>query len=516
MTLNALPDVKKFLDNVLGMPESETLDFKRAGDVKNAIKTAAAMANTKGGYLVIGIEDAKKADGYARLIGIKAKPECIDELIRGLQQDISPSLGPPHTAAIEPFHAKYSWNGSDDYLVIIHIPESNTIHDLRSGGTYFRNGSQNRQLSSQEVIELGLKRGGHSAVNLPTDVHWKLLETEWWQLYYKNRKLTRSLPDQLGHLGLAEQKDETWHLIRAAVLLFCEHPGSLLKSKYVIRIFHYRGHHIEHTIDSNLMHPPVTVDGPVLKQIRDATEYVFKEINSDGGVQVSTTGFQLKQKYPRRVIQEAITNAVLHRDYRISKDIQIRIFANRIEVETPGAFPAEVTGENIGKIGSRPRNPVLINHIREFPEPPNLDAGEGVPMMQKTLAEAQLFPPIYREIQQGDEKAVLLILKNEARNSDWEMVHDYLKEHGMIDNRTVRDILNLSAKEVTKASKVLRQWCDEELIEVTDPAAGTKFRTYQLTSQPTKDDWFEQIAKLLKSSNLDTNQLFFDWGMRKK
>ena len=52
-------------------------------------------------------------------------------------------------------------------------------------------------------------------------------------------------------------------------------------------------------------------------------------------------------EYPIETLHEITTNAVLHRDYSVADDIHIRIFDNRIEVESPGRLPGHVTQENI-------------------------------------------------------------------------------------------------------------------------------------------------------------------------
>ena len=52
-------------------------------------------------------------------------------------------------------------------------------------------------------------------------------------------------------------------------------------------------------------------------------------------------------KYPLETLHEIVTNAILHRDYSIAADVQIRVFDNRIEVESPGLFPGHVTARNV-------------------------------------------------------------------------------------------------------------------------------------------------------------------------
>ena len=82
-------------------------------------------------------------------------------------------------------------------------------------------------------------------------------------------------------------------------------------------------------------------------------------------------------EYPDETLHEIITDAVLHRDYSIATDIQIRIFDNRVEIESPGKLPGYVTVKNILSSQSA-RNPKIVRFINKFPNAPNKDVGEGL------------------------------------------------------------------------------------------------------------------------------------------
>jgi ATP-dependent DNA helicase RecG len=73
--------------------------------------------------------------------------------------------------------------------------------------------------------------------------------------------------------------------------------------------------------------------------------------------------------YPDETLHEIITNAVLHRDYSIASDVQVRIYDNRVEIESPGRLPGHVTKENILTEQSA-RNPKIVRLINKFPDPP--------------------------------------------------------------------------------------------------------------------------------------------------
>lgn len=482
----------------LELPEEDRLDFKRVGSVETVIKTACAMANTRGGWIVLGIEDQKKASGIARVYGIEEKPECMGNIRRDLLGRIVPPLKEPHVTDLNESPIRCNLrDGSIGTVVLLHIPRSNSVHSLVDGGTYIRSGPQNRQLSAVEITELSLRRGTQSAVDATVNVPVELLNTAMYKEYARQRKLSRLFHEQLKHLGLLKKRDGVYQPTHAAVLLFAENPGGLLNQKCAIRVFHYLGHQIEHSENTNLARPPVTIDGPVLSQIRQAVQVVMQEL--ERGVQVSPTGFEVKQVYPVRVIQEAITNAVIHRDYRLSQDIHIRIFANRIEIESPGVFPGAITAENLREAGSHPRNRALVDHLREFPDPPNLDAGEGVRMMFSTLEAKGLYPPIYRTEKELGHEAIQVDLLNEARHSEWELVQDYLRQHSTIANADVRRVTN--SRSTVKASKLLREWVEKGLLVIGNPEAGTRVRYYQLKSREEKEIILVELMKLFSESS---------------
>ena len=377
-----------------------------------------------------------------------------------LHRQLGSRIVPPLAATIEELPCVLR-GGAPGQIALAIIASSPAVHSVQDGGTYIRVRNTSRQLSAAEITELSLKRGIATVVESPVSVPFDLLDTATWHDYRRQRQLTRPIAEQMPLLGLARQDASgVCRPTMAAVLLFADFPGNLLGSKFAIRIFHYRGFQIEYSANTNLVRPPKTVSGPILVQIREAARLVLDELGS--GVQVTAAGFELAQQYPVRVIREAITNAVLHRDYRLQADIHIRIFANRIEIESPGCFPAGITPSNLRDAGSRPRNRVLADHLREFADPPNLDAGEGVRMMFATMQQNHLYPPVYQTEADLGREAVVVKLLNEARVSAWDQVDLFLSEHESVTNADLRTLLRTEDR--PKVSRLLRQWVDDGLL----------------------------------------------------
>lgn len=247
-------------------------------------------------------------------------------------------------------------------------------------------------------------------------------------------------------------------------------------------MFHYAGNVIEHGPNPNLRKAPKTLAGPVAKLINDTLDYVKNEIAS--GFRMAASGFETVHLYPERVIKEAITNAVLHRDYRYPKDILIRIFDNRIELESPGEFPANITPSSIATARSAPRNISLVNGVREFPNPPNADAGEGVPMMYATMRAQGLYPPQYAVNRDAALPSVTVALLNERRPAVWEQVSDWIDRHGEIANRDLRQIAEV---ETLEATRMLRGWVERGLL-LMDESHGKRGTVYRKAAPKPEND----------------------------
>lgn len=461
------------IDEALDKEESYHFDCKRLRDkLTKILETVVAFANSDGGTIALGFEDPDKASGRDRVFGIQENPMNWDELRRLMKSRIT------ETDALRIIVSEIGCtvrDGSTGSVIFLRVQKSTRIHSIVDDGTFIRLDKGNKELTAPEINDLSFQRGTITAETQLEDIDFDLLNTDYWRAYAERRQLTRSIADAMYHIGLA-RKDADGKLLptRAAVLLFAEEPSGIMATKAAIRIFHYRGDKVQTDPNTNLLKTPITVGGPIIHQIHDAKDVVIREIAK--GVQVGPLGFEIVQKYPVRVITEAITNAVIHRDYRLAVDTHIRIFSDRIEVDSPGLLVGPVTVSNIFRVGTYVRNPLLIQNLREFPSAPNLDAGEGVRMMFGTMHDAGLYPPIYLTRPRIERETVILYLFNENRPSVWVQVSAYIDQHGTIGNAEVRSLMQTD--DTLKASKQIKKWQELGLLEVTNPQAAKQLRRY--------------------------------------
>ncbi|MFM8647657.1 MAG: ATP-binding protein, partial [Methylocystis sp.] len=333
----------------------------------------------------------------------------------------------------------------------------------------------NRPLKATEITDLSYRRGDRSATSEVVPVSLALLETATWKQFLANRGLAADeFANQMMRIGLADLVAGSVQPRPAAVLLFADEPGGLLSafdSRADVRIMVYDGKHIGAGALPNLRKAPKTIRGPLIDLIDDSVRAVLDELAQ--GLTLSSSGFMTTHAYPARVVKEAIVN-VIHRDYRLNRDIFVRIFDDRVEIESPGSLPGNITTASIEKAGSRSRNPLLASNLREFPQPPNIDAGEGVRMMFAEMASAELYPPQYRQSIDTEVETLTVTLFNAKRPTAWDVVSDWVDRNGHIANA---DVVKIAHVDTLKASKLLTVWRDQGLL-VAVPGRGKRNMAY--------------------------------------
>ena len=238
----------------------------------------------------------------------------------------------------------------------------------------------------------------------------------------------------------------------AGVLLFAEEPQALLP-KSGVKLFRYKTSG-QPTRDT-LVGEPLSIEGPIYDIIFDS---VKKTVALIQGIQrLGPKGFE-SVIYPEKTLHEIVTNAILHRDYSIATDVQIRVFENRIEIESPGCLPGHVTTRNILKTQFS-RNGMVVRLVHKFPNPPNKDVGEGLNTAFDEMQKSRLKPPVIRET----ENAVIVEIRHDRLAAPEESVMDYLANHVEITNRIARELTGIVSENTMK--EVFLRLAKRDLIE---------------------------------------------------
>ena len=467
---------RDLLKRILEIPaENQMIEFKELSDsriVGKTVEAIVAMTNADGGSIVLGVDDPESTTckGLDRISGIDDELDLFDTVGREIQKIIPPlaSIWPPKIIVVKERNKRIS---------LIEVPKSTDDFRSINNHVYVRLEKSNKLLSPQEIVEYAYAKGFEKADKELVDVPFDLLDTYVYQEWRKQRKIKDgAIKTVLEKTGLARRNDANKLLpTRAAVLLFAEYPTNLMETKCAVRVLQILGTIENFRGTPNYIGTPETIQGPIIKQIEETHEYVLTLLRS--GIKIPS-GFKTQYQIPERVVKEAITNAIIHRDYYMKRDIEIKVFEDRIEIESPGLFPYNITPANIGYVRSDGfRNDLLVKHLREFVNPPNLDQNEGVRAMRNEMKAQSLYPPIFWTYPRL-QNVVRVILLNEKSVDEWEKVRFCLEKNKYITNEGAREITGIIQRD--KMTQMLRSWVDHGLlIQIKPPSGyirGTKYR----------------------------------------
>ena len=179
------------------------------------------------------------------------------------------------------------------------------------------------------------------------------------------------------------------HLKRAAILLFHPEPRTFFREAY-LKIGYFRG--------ADIIYQDA-VEGDLFSQVEHAMDLLYSKysralISYDGVYRVET------HPVPYQAMREAVTNAVIHRDYAVPAPIQIRIYDDRVAIWNAGRLPTGWSLENLtGEHASRPYNPAIAD---AFFRAGLIEAwGRGIHRIRQACEEAGNPAPHWR-IEPGD------------------------------------------------------------------------------------------------------------------
>ncbi len=179
----------------------------------------------------------------------------------------------------------------------------------------------------------------------------------------------------------------------AAILLFGKDPQQYFQ-RARIRFIRYDGTEAKVGAEMNVVKDKIFT-GRILDMIDKTLSFVRDQVKEH--TYLGKDGrFVTTPEYPEFVWKEIIINAVAHRDYSIKgTDIQIKMFDDRIVVESPGNLPGIVRLNNMRQVHFS-RNPKIVAFLHEYDYVQEF--GEGVERMYREMERAGLPAPEYRDV----------------------------------------------------------------------------------------------------------------------
>jgi ATP-dependent DNA helicase RecG len=417
-------------------------------------KVVVAFANADGGELLIGIADDKdEPDPNKRWQGVSK----LEELNAHLQSifEVKPSL--------DISYEFLKCETKPGYVLRIMVEKSQEVHRTADETVYQRYGAQSLPIKDpQRIMELAFAKGATSFEDqgmhdVPPE---QIVETKELESFLMDYAPKTDPLDYVVNQNLLDHK--TWDPKVASVLLFHNNPSNVMPRKCAVKIARYETK--EDDPEREHLAGQVTLEGPMYQLISQTIANIQEIMSS---VQIWTSSGLRYVKYPPEAIWEVVVNALIHRDYSISDDVQVLIFDNRIEVLSPGKFPGYVTRDNI--LDARySRNPKIVRSLNRYKNPPNKDLGEGLDTTFQKMKEWGLKEPIIVE----EKNYVRVTLSHTPLAAPSEAILEFLKHNAQITNRQARDVTGIRSENLVKVE--FYKLRDEDLLEMIPELKGSK------------------------------------------
>ena len=334
------------LIDLLSRGEDSRHQFKE--NFTNADALAAeivAFSNTAGGRIFIGVSD----DGSVRGLS-GADVGRLNQLIANTaSQNVRPAVNPltenvPHPAGT---------------VVVLTLTEGiNKPYMDKNGVIWVKNGADKRRATSREEIQRLFQQAGlvHADETPVAGLSAGDVDIPYFEAFFEQQfgeslaQHNQPLPQLLSNMNLMKQGQ----LNLAGGLLFAKAPHYALPA-FVVKAVAFVGTRIEDEryIDSR------DITGKLADVFQQTLGFIVANTRAVQGDQ----GFdsQGQPEIPRIVWEELVANALIHRDYFISAPVRVLIFADRVEIISPGHLPNNLTIENIKAGNSNMRNPILAS-----------------------------------------------------------------------------------------------------------------------------------------------------------
>lgn len=387
-----------------------------------------ALANSDGGLIVLGVDRQGRPSDT-----------IWEEEAEGALHEAASYCRPPVPSGWQPVEA-----GSETYIGI-RVSRSTDLHSLEDGRVLVRSGRQNRALTGDEIRQLAISKNTAEYETEPVPgAHPSDLDQDVIRDYLDRRERrgaakVSSTQELLFEIGATDREGNPTTI---GILLFGKNPQTFFPQSGVVFV-KFTGTEPRGEDGGIGYGRRDEINGTVARVVERAWNIVFEEMRV--GATVNKLERDELTEYPRFAVREALVNAVAHRDYRIQgRRIEIRMYADRLEIISPGGLPGYMTLDNLVEEHFS-RNPRLVNGLYQWGYIEEL--GLGIDQMIEEMVQAGHPPPKFKATQHLF--TVTLSNKRErAAVPKWTKVMNerqtraltYIRENGSITNREYRNL----------------------------------------------------------------------------
>lgn len=394
--------------------ESERIEWKASvHDIEDVIETIVAFSNDfsniGGGYVICGAEERKDKAGFPMVNFDGLYASRFKEIEGKVLSDCQNKVDPPIVPLIDEINVP----GNEKKVLVFIIPSTEYAHSFRKldGSTkyYVRIGRTTREargailrelLIRKKVLEPFDRRPNKTSSVSDLDL---LIMREYLQnmgIWDPARGIEKYLSGKetlsafVPPLFVSDNLTNTQYPRNFALLLFCANPSKLFQGAYTILSVYPAEDR------SSPLSERTEIAGTIVEQAKQ----VITRLNTESFTAFDKTSPHPNQlKYPIRALQEAVVNAIVHRDYESDQPTRITIFSDRVEINSAGALPRAVDKQLFIKGEATPywRNQTLAFFFNKLQL--SQAEGQGISTILRTMREEGCPEPIF---QLGEENVV--------------------------------------------------------------------------------------------------------------
>jgi ATP-dependent DNA helicase RecG len=310
-------------------------------------------------------------------------------------------------------------DGTDSFLLVFRVfYRDDKVVVNSSGQAFIRIGDSKHELTAEEIRELQIDKGQldfeqePAPLVFPGDFDSGLVRRYIDSLKIERKPLQdHSDEELLEHRHLGRRKGPVFCPNNACALLLSKDPMSIFAG-CKIRFLRVDGD-FERTGDQYNIVKDIRIEGPIPNLIEEAAQVLgsqlreFSRLGPDGK-------FFSASEYPKDAWYEALVNACVHRSYGLrNMPIVIKMFDDKLVVESPGGFPPTVTPATIYG-AHHPRNPFLMEAL--FYLGLVKEHGEGAKRIRDTMTRMELpFPEFEQSMSGTGATCVRVTLRNNVK-----------------------------------------------------------------------------------------------------
>ncbi|MGJ7920636.1 RNA-binding domain-containing protein [Neobacillus sp. LXY-4] len=484
------------INEIIQQGESKKVEFKswvkaNKKELMNILTNeSVGFANTDGGIILVGVEDDGEITGCHDYDEQNIIESIYDRTVPNLFTDID----------------IIRFAGKD--ILKISIQKSQEIVATSKGVVYKRLGKNTKPYYPSEYTSNNIQgfKGDYSAKIIePSTINdLDMTEVERLKLKIQSRDKDSTLyqSDNISFLKDLRLIDVDGDEIQLTVagLLFVGTKEAIAKymPQSEIIILTYNEGQTEY-------HKRLELKVPLV-QVVDRIQQFFEDRNGIQNIQMGLFKLEI-QDYPINVFQEALLNAISHRDYESASSIFVKFYPNEIIIENPGSFPSGVDSTNIITHPSSPRNKLIAETLQKLRYVQR--SGQGVDIIFKDMLSLGKSAPEYNLYSDAvsltlrssleDIEFLKFITKEEEINGEFSVseicILKYIKSNKNITLGKAAEVAQITTQ---SAANVLNKLCQKR--NVLQREARNKYmfthrvyESFNANIDYTKDKDFDEI-----------------------